>query len=91
LFVQIRLQYEELYNKYKQKMDLLKVLKQQQQQQQPPPAAEAAVLADFLAFLRAGLPNDEQVIIVANSTELLPLFCKKISTEDMAMIAGETL
>ena len=85
----MRLKYQDLYYKYRQKVDLLKVLKQKEDQ---PPASEARVLADFFAFLRAGgVKSGKQVVVVANSTELLSLFHSKAAPEDLAMIAGEII
>ena len=53
-------------------------------------ASEADVLADFFAFLRAGgVSSGEQVVVVANSTELLSLLRSKAAPQDLAMIAGE--
>ena len=67
----------------------MKVLKQKEDQ---PPASEARVLADFFAFLRAGgVKSGKQVVVVANSTELLSLFHSKAAPEDLAMIAGEII
>ena len=87
LSLQLRLKYQDLYYKYRQKVDLLKVLKQQEDQ---PPASEASVLTDFFAFLRArDVGGDNQVVVVANSTELLPLLQSKAPPQDLAMIAGE--
>ena len=83
----MRLKYQDLYYKYRQKVDLLKGLKQQEDQ---PPASEPSVLADFFAFLRAGgVSSGEQVVVVANSTELLSLLRSKAAPQDLAMIAGE--
>ena len=83
----MRLKYQDLYYKYRQKVDLLKGLKQQEDQ---PPASEPSVLADVFAFLRAGgVSRGEQVVVVANSTELLPLLRSKATLQDLAMIAGE--
>ena len=65
----------------------MKVLKQKEDQ---PPASEARVLADFFAFLRAGgVKSGKQVVVVANSTELLSLLRSKAAPQDLAMIAGE--
>ena len=84
----MRLKYQDLYYKYRQKVDLLKGLKQQEDQ---PPASEPSVLADFFAFLRAGgVSSGEQVVVVANSAELLALFRWKATPRDLSMIAGES-
>ena len=69
--LQVRLKYRDLYYKYRQKVDLLKVLNQEYDQ---PLASEPSVLADFFDFLRSGgVKSGEQVVVVANSAELLPL------------------
>jgi hypothetical protein len=85
----VRLKYEELYYRYRQKVDLLTALKQHQPGKELPD--EAAVLSDFFAFLRAGgigRNKEDQVLIVANSVDLLPFLHQKASTCDVAMIAG---
>jgi hypothetical protein len=84
----VRLKYEELYYRYSQKVDLLTALKQQPGKELPD---EAAVLFDFFAFLRAGgigTNKEDQVLIVANSVDLLPFLHQKASPCDVAMIAG---
>jgi hypothetical protein len=90
--VQIKLKYEDLYYKYKQKTNLLMALKQQQQLGQRLPAAnEETVLSDFFTFLKAGgvgVRKEEQVVIVANSVGLLSLLQLKASSDDLALIAG---
>ena len=61
-----------------------------QDEEAAPLLSEAAVVADFFTFLRAGgVSCGEQVVVVANSTELLPLLRSKATLQDLAMIAGE--
>lgn len=87
----MKLKHEDLYNTYyKQKMDLMLVLRQQQAGK-PAPALrdESAVLADFLAFIRAGCSGNERVIIVANSLRLLTLLWQKCHPEDLAIFTGD--
>jgi hypothetical protein len=88
----VSLKYEDLYYKYKQKTNLLMALKQQQQLgQRIPTASEESVLSDFFTFLRAGgvrKSQERQVVIVVNSTDLLPLLRQKASPDDLAVIAG---
>ena len=85
--LQVRLKYRDLYYKYRQKVDLLKVLKQEYDQ---PLASEPSVLADFFDFLRScGVKSGEQVVVVANSAELLPLLRWKAIPLDVALIAGK--
>ena len=85
--LQVRLKYRDLYYKYRQKVDLLKVLKQEYDQ---PLASEPSVLADFFDFLRSGgVTSGEQVVVVANSAELLPLLRWKAIPLDVALIAGK--
>jgi hypothetical protein len=91
----VSLKYENLYYKYKQKTNLLMALKQQQQLgQRIPTASEDSVLSDFFAFLHAGGVGEsqerQQVVIVANSVDLLPLLHQKGSPADLAVIAGQT-
>jgi hypothetical protein len=85
---QARLKYQELYYRYRQKVDLLMALKQNPDEELPD---EAVVLSDFFAFLRAGgigRNKEDQVLIVANSVDLLPFLHQKASPHDVAMIAG---
>jgi hypothetical protein len=65
-------------------------LKQQQQLgQRIPTASEESVLSSFFDFLRAGANKaGGQLVIVANSLDLLPLLHEKASSHDLAMIAG---
>jgi hypothetical protein len=88
----VSLKYEDLYYKYKQKTNLLMALKQQQQLgQRVRTASEDSVLADFFTFLKAGgvgASPEEQVVIVSNSVDLLPLLLQKVSTDALAVISG---
>jgi hypothetical protein len=85
----VRLKYEELYYRYRQKVDLLTALKQQPGEELPD---EADALSDFFAFLRAGgvgVNKEDQVLIVANSLDMLAFLHQKALPQDLAMIAGE--
>jgi hypothetical protein len=91
----VALKYEDLYYKYKQKTNLLMALKQQHQLgQRIPTDSEDSVLSNFFSFLRAGgvsVNKEGQVVIVANSLDLMPLLHIKASSDDLAMIAGQAL
>jgi hypothetical protein len=87
-FFKVRLKYEELYYRYRQKVDLLTALKQQPGEELPD---EADALSDFFAFLRAGgvgANKEDQVLIVANSLDMLAFLHQKALPRDLAMIAG---
>jgi hypothetical protein len=87
-FFKVRLKYEELYYRYRQKVDLLTALKQQPGKELPD---EADALSDFFDFLRAGsvgVNKEDQVLIVANSLDMLAFLHQKALPQELAMIAG---
>jgi hypothetical protein len=62
--------------------------------QRMPAASEDSVLSEFFTFLRAGgvgVKKEDQLMIVVNSLDLMPLLLKKASSDDLAMIAGQAL
>ncbi len=78
----MRLKYHDLYYNYSQKVDIIKALKQTEAQE-----SEEHVLAAFFAFLRERSSGDE-LVVLANSVQLLPLLHFKAGREDIKLLTG---
>jgi hypothetical protein len=83
----MKLKHQKLYYNYKQKVDVLKALKQTETESLD---SEATVLANFFAFLRSR-SGGEKVVLVTNSTDFLPLLRQKCFKRDLDIIGGRYL